>query len=749
MSNYQSVFNSSTIEADSIVTPSLTVTTLTPNAVVVTDSTSALVSSSTTDTEIGHLAGVTSNIQLQLNDKLDESGHTADMAVVIDSTGKITTSSIISRSEIESLDGVTSNIQNQLDDKLEESGHPANMAIVSDSTGKITTSAMVSRAEIECLDGVTSNIQTQINNLSGTYLPLTGGTLTGDLILDYNADLTVKGYANTRKFQVLDPSGNDCLVVNTSSNRTTISGLLTANSADGNVYSYGTLYLTSGLNSSTKFKVTDATDQLVFLIDTTTFARKIIMNADLTLNGALNSITQTQLSYLTTLSSNVQTQLNNRLQLSGGTLSGQLSLSGYNRIQLSGGNSSGFLWSNYSFDGDGIYLGYNYHYNGGNVISNSGGATSAIKVGYGTVDFFIGGVNTPPSKTLRLSSTAFYPNTDGGLTLGGSSNRWSTVYGNAGNFSGDVAVGGSGSSNKFRVNRSDGSYIIKVQSSLPDRIDIDTDVYPSADDAYYLGQPSYRWKNVYAKNLTVGDITISENHGTNYTIANSHLLTFGTTNQNNIYEFYSRDSANSRLIIFPGYREYVPTSRYVTYEIPGSGTHYFWDSVEIANDLVLTSGKKISCSGSFNIQSSGGSVFTFDGANFRPLANSSCSIGTTSYAFWSMYSYNYYTASDRKLKQGIEDLDLGLEFIEKLKPKAYSYTADSSHNKRFGLIAQDVEEILEEDDITSSIVINDNDTRNINYSELIAPLIKAVQELSAIVKQQQNEIEQLKNLVNS
>lgn len=94
--------------------------------------------------------------------------------------------------EINYLDGVTSAIQTQLNGKAASShSHPASQvtgltasrALISDSSGHPAVST-VSSTELGYLDGVTSSIQTQLNNKASTnhthsYLPLSGGTLTG------------------------------------------------------------------------------------------------------------------------------------------------------------------------------------------------------------------------------------------------------------------------------------------------------------------------------------------------------------------------------------------------------------------------------------------------------------------------------------------------------------------------------------------------------------------------------------------
>lgn len=129
------------------------------NVAVITGANGKIASSSITSTELGHLSGVTSAIQTQLN---------AKQAVV----------SGVSSTEIGYLDGVTSAIQTQIDSK---------QAVVSG----------VSSTEIGYLDGVTSAIQTQINAKVGD----TGDTMTGEYTITGTSGsptpLVLRGYGTS------------------------------------------------------------------------------------------------------------------------------------------------------------------------------------------------------------------------------------------------------------------------------------------------------------------------------------------------------------------------------------------------------------------------------------------------------------------------------------------------------------------------------------------------------------------------
>lgn len=104
----------------------------------------------------------------------------------------------------------------------------ANRALVSDSSGKLSASSITS-TELGYLDGVTSNIQTQLNGKaasshSHSYLPLSGGTITGYLTvnssLTCSSRITVTG-TNYPHFYASDAT---CTIGKDTSNQLCISG---------------------------------------------------------------------------------------------------------------------------------------------------------------------------------------------------------------------------------------------------------------------------------------------------------------------------------------------------------------------------------------------------------------------------------------------------------------------------------------------------------------------------------------------
>jgi hypothetical protein len=162
------------------------------NAVFTGDSTldSAATIEGLTPTELGHLSGVTSAIQTQLDDQQDD----IDLKAPLDSPtfgGSVvlpvtTTIGNVVGTEISSLENVSSNIQSQLDAKLATASAESIYAKLDGATftGNVVLTAntsigTVSSEELGYLNDVTSNIQTQLNAKAPTADPTFTGTVSG------------------------------------------------------------------------------------------------------------------------------------------------------------------------------------------------------------------------------------------------------------------------------------------------------------------------------------------------------------------------------------------------------------------------------------------------------------------------------------------------------------------------------------------------------------------------------------------
>ena len=126
--------------------------------------------------------------------------------------------------------------------------------------------------------------------------------------------------------------------------------------------------------------------------------------------------------------------------------------------------------------------------------------------------------------------------------------------------------------------------------------------------------------------------------------------------------------------------------------------------------------------------------------DFLPAENSK-DVGSSSSKWDDIHATNgTIQTSDRNEKTAIVETDLGLSFVNKLKPVSYKFnTGTRTH---YGLIAQDIETTLSDISKPTSGFAGfikdkdkeDKDIYGLRYSEFIAPLIKSIQELSAEVE---------------
>ena len=93
----------------------------------------------------------------------------------------------------------------------------------------------------------------------------------------------------------------------------------------------------------------------------------------------------------------------------------------------------------------------------------------------------------------------------------------------------------------------------------------------------------------------------------------------------------------------------------------------------------------------------------------------------------------YNTSSDGRLKN-ITGEARGLEVINKLNPVAFNWKENNKADE--GLIAQEVQEIF-----PNAVSNNQREYLQMDYSKLVTPLIKAIQELSAKVEELEGKIE--------
>ena len=111
--------------------------------------------------------------------------------------------------------------------------------------------------------------------------------------------------------------------------------------------------------------------------------------------------------------------------------------------------------------------------------------------------------------------------------------------------------------------------------------------------------------------------------------------------------------------------------------------------------------------------------------------NGDLRLGSSSYRFHTVYASNALDTSDERVKEEIENLDVGLDFIKALTPKKFKYKdKDEDGNykdgkldqtngiKKWGLIAQEVKAVLDSNSISEDIGLWSTDKGECNGTVL-------------------------------
>ena len=102
----------------------------------------------------------------------------------------------------------------------------------------------------------------------------------------------------------------------------------------------------------------------------------------------------------------------------------------------------------------------------------------------------------------------------------------------------------------------------------------------------------------------------------------------------------------------------------------------------------------------------------------------------------------WFAGSDRRLKQNIRDYPSSLDKLLDLRPVTYNWKTHPDADQLTGFIAQNVRDLFPR--LTLDIAWKDKGTRlGVNYSLLVVPAIKAIQEQQEIIDQQEKNIQSL------
>jgi trimeric autotransporter adhesin len=128
-----------------------------------------------------------------------------------------------------------------------------------------------------------------------------------------------------------------------------------------------------------------------------------------------------------------------------------------------------------------------------------------------------------------------------------------------------------------------------------------------------------------------------------------------------------------------------------------------------------------------------GYLATVNASNKLRIGNTSVTVveGPVAYTF----------PSDRRLKENIINTNIGLEFIKRLQSVSYNYIADNTKIRHDGFIAQDIETVMKDLNISfSGVKKSDDGMYSLAYSDFVMPLVNAVKEQQNIIEGQASKI---------
>jgi len=178
----------------------------------------------------------------------------------------------------------------------------------------------------------------------------------------------------------------------------------------------------------------------------------------------------------------------------------------------------------------------------------------------------------------------------------------------------------------------------------------------------------------------------------------------------------------------------------ITAQSSGSFVCGYYNIKESTNQLfVVGNGTYLTSSNALTVFKTGDMSLK---GNFYPVTDNSYNLGTSTYRWKTVYSAGgVVTTSDQRLKTNIKGLSYGLNEILKLRPVTFEWIQNSDGALNIGLIAQEVQPILNE---VVNVGDDENQTLGINYSGIVPVLIKGMQEQQVQIVDLKNENKELK-----
>jgi hypothetical protein len=158
---------------------------------------------------------------------------------------------------------------------------------------------------------------------------------------------------------------------------------------------------------------------------------------------------------------------------------------------------------------------------------------------------------------------------------------------------------------------------------------------------------------------------------------------------------------------------------------------------DAADPVTHTTGIKFATQGADDLTMMYRLIIGADG-DVYPYSDNVYSLGVADSRWTAVYATNgTIQTSDGRLKDELSPLPYGLEEVERLRPVTFVWADGSEDKVHYGLVAQEVMEILPE---VVSVGDDPQGTLGMNYGELVPVLIRAVQEQQDQIETQADQI---------
>jgi|WetSurMetagenome_2_1015567.scaffolds.fasta_scaffold02324_12 trimeric autotransporter adhesin len=141
--------------------------------------------------------------------------------------------------------------------------------------------------------------------------------------------------------------------------------------------------------------------------------------------------------------------------------------------------------------------------------------------------------------------------------------------------------------------------------------------------------------------------------------------------------------------------------------------------------------------------SNGKDILLVTQTTVQPWTDNVTSLGAAGARWTAVYAANgTIQTSDLRLKENIADLTYGIQSLMQLRPVSYTWKNSTDNKEHLGLIAQDVEKVINE------VVDKGSDplhTLGLNYSELVPVLIKSIQDQQKQIDELRKTVQELKS----